>query len=180
MKQCWAESPEDRPTFSDLVENVSEYTEKIAGYLDINLYNPFTATYEEIGSPEDEKIVANLDQVVQGLKNKNNQLRSTPCNSAQNSPFVSPFHTPRGSPRASRMTSPVLPDSRPQQVDPPLFTSLQKRVGVFNSQNKGQSQTGMRRLSVDNSPCNPTFYTPQRRLSESTAIQIKITDLEST
>ena len=36
MCDCWAETPESRPTFSTLVSTISERLESIAGYLDFS------------------------------------------------------------------------------------------------------------------------------------------------
>ena len=183
MRRCWAKSPDRRPTFSDLVETISEYTEKIAGYLDISLYNPFIATYEEIRSPEEEQIVSDPDQVVRCMKNKGNQLRSTPCNSTLNSPVKSPYVTPRGSPRTSPMASPILSHNRP--VPPGILSwhaSPQPHIGMKNlntlSQTGGQTKIAPngRRLSVGAGPSSQAFHPPQRRLSASAAVQIKITE----
>ena len=40
MKSCWEIVPNDRPSFKALHMNTSKYTERIAGYVDMN-YNPF-------------------------------------------------------------------------------------------------------------------------------------------
>ena len=40
MSRCWEFQPEDRPSFSELHANISNYLEKIAGYLEVN-FNPF-------------------------------------------------------------------------------------------------------------------------------------------
>ena len=36
MLQCWAEDPEERPTFSQLVEDLSAKLTEMANYLDLN------------------------------------------------------------------------------------------------------------------------------------------------
>ncbi len=186
MQRCWEKSPDRRPTFSDLVETISEYTEKIAGYLDISLYNPFVATYEEIRSPEDEQIVSDPDQVVRCMKNKDNKLKSTPCNSTLNSPVRSPYFTPRGSPRTSPMASPILSRNRPAPGILSWHASPQPHIGIRNhvetpSQTGEQTKIALngRRLSVGAGPSSQVFHTPQRRLSASAAIQIKITESET-
>ncbi len=186
MQRCWEKSPDRRPTFSDLVETISEYTEKIAGYLDISLYNPFVATYEEIRSPEDEQIVSDPDQVVRCMKNKDNKLKSTPCNSTLNSPVRSPYFTPRGSPRTSPMASPILSRNRPAPGILSWHASPQPHIGIRNhvetpSQTGEQTKISLngRRLSVGAGPSSQAFHIPQRRLSASAAIQIKITESET-
>lgn len=40
MSKCWEFQPEDRPPFSELYANISNYLERITGYLEVN-FNPF-------------------------------------------------------------------------------------------------------------------------------------------
>ena len=51
MIKCWEFKPEDRPSFQELHGNMSSYSEKIAGYLDMS--NPFMGSerstmYDEV------------------------------------------------------------------------------------------------------------------------------------
>ena len=39
MLDCWHSSPEDRPTFSQLVELIDKTLTSMAGYLDFNQFN---------------------------------------------------------------------------------------------------------------------------------------------
>ena len=40
MTECWNFQPDDRPSFSELYANTSNYLERVAGYLEMN-FNPF-------------------------------------------------------------------------------------------------------------------------------------------
>lgn len=198
MRQCWNKSAERRPTFGDLVETISDYAEKIAGYLDINNYNPFTATYEEIKPPDDEQAP---DQTKQSL---GNQL--TPCNSARASPHPSPsspYFTPRGSPRTSPISSPTryFPNvpllhfsaHSPQQGVSHQPPQLPQRItigGTVLTSNTNISGLGKRRVSlgtalntlseeVARTSLETNGLNGQRRLSMSTPttpVQITITN----
>ena len=44
MRKCWEKIPRDRPTFKELSTNISKYTERIAGYLEMG-FNPFIGNY---------------------------------------------------------------------------------------------------------------------------------------
>ena len=46
MMRCWEGSPNDRPSFSEINEDVSRLIEHVAGYLDMG-FNPFTAGEKE-------------------------------------------------------------------------------------------------------------------------------------
>ena len=46
MLKCWEKLPDNRPTFKELYTNTSKYTERIAGYLEVE-FNPFTGEREE-------------------------------------------------------------------------------------------------------------------------------------
>lgn len=62
MMDCWAKKPNDRPPFSNIVKTVSNYTEAIAGYTDVN-FNPFVTTHHPTseveapfsGSPDNDR-----------------------------------------------------------------------------------------------------------------------------
>ena len=43
MLKCWNSDPKERPSFSALVNSISGFAEKTAGYLDVSNYNPFEA-----------------------------------------------------------------------------------------------------------------------------------------
>ena len=40
MAKCWKFQPDDRPSFSELYTDTSNYLERVAGYLEMN-FNPF-------------------------------------------------------------------------------------------------------------------------------------------
>ena len=39
MMFCWESNPEERPTFSDLVQSIEEIMKPLADYIDINALN---------------------------------------------------------------------------------------------------------------------------------------------
>ena len=43
MLKCWNSDPKERSSFSALVNSISGFAEKTAGYLDVSNYNPFEA-----------------------------------------------------------------------------------------------------------------------------------------
>ena len=43
MMTCWAQQPDDRPYFDEIVTTIYNYTEVITGYHDIS-FNPFKST----------------------------------------------------------------------------------------------------------------------------------------
>ena len=43
MLKCWNSDPNERPSFSVLMNSISRFGEKTAGYLDVSNYNPFEA-----------------------------------------------------------------------------------------------------------------------------------------
>ena len=43
MLKCWNIDPNERPSFSTLVNSISGFAEITAGYLDVSNYNPFEA-----------------------------------------------------------------------------------------------------------------------------------------
>ena len=43
MLKCWNSDPNERPSFSALVNSIAGFAEKTAGYLDVSNYNPFEA-----------------------------------------------------------------------------------------------------------------------------------------
>ena len=120
MKKCWDKSPEKRPSFDDLADNISEYAEKIAGYLDINGYNPFTATYAEIqNSGEDQNnTISTPEKLVEQMNanlSKQRSPRASPKASPRQSPRVSPRITPNVTPRATPNVSPrITPNVSPR------------------------------------------------------------------
>ena len=41
MLKCWNSDPNERPSFSTLMNSISGFAEMTAGYLDVSNYNPF-------------------------------------------------------------------------------------------------------------------------------------------
>ena len=122
MMSCWSKKAQERPFFSDVVKTISNYTEIIAGYLDIN-FNPFESSYSPTGStalttvpdsPDSEKDAFISSELLEDYKQtkpsnkKSKSPKSTPKASPKMSPKVSPRPSPRASPRISPRASPLL------------------------------------------------------------------------
>lgn len=122
MMKCWSKLPDERPPFTEIVTTVSNYTECIAGYLDVN-FNPFKSTHDLTNpdspaaatpdSPEDEKdvlisaeLLAKLNS--SKLKTKDKKKSKSPKGTPKASPKASPRPSPRASPRISPRASPLL------------------------------------------------------------------------
>ena len=105
MMNCWTKLPDERPSFCDVVSTISDYTELVAGYLDISCYNPFESTYTSIGSntaateslDNDRDTIANsasTEQLVHNTDSGNDTKKqralskSSPCASPQASPTL--------------------------------------------------------------------------------------------
>ena len=113
MMSCWAKKPEDRPAFSEVVKTISNYTEAIAGYLDIN-FNPFKSSHDlpdneaaaasaTLNSPDNEKdVLISAELLAKQLDSKKTKDKN------KKSPKSSPKPSPRASPSASPQTSPLL------------------------------------------------------------------------
>ena len=61
MSKCWAFQPEDRPSFSDIHANISNYLEGIAGYLEVG-FNPFDGTFI---TPENGKSLSDPEMPIE-------------------------------------------------------------------------------------------------------------------
>ena len=49
MHQCWLHKPEERPTFIQLVNSLSQILEGLAGYLDLGAFGIRTSVVESFG-----------------------------------------------------------------------------------------------------------------------------------
>ena len=125
MMDCWTKQPDKRPSFSDVVTNISNYTEVIAGYLDVN-FNPFQSTHNLADndaddvplSPDDDKdikisaelLAKQLDSNKTKTKNKKKSKspKPSPKGTPKASPKPSPKPSPKVSPRVSPRASPLL------------------------------------------------------------------------
>ena len=116
--KCWSKLPDERPPFSEIVTTVSNYTECIAGYLDIN-FNPFKSTHDltntdspaatTLDSPTNEKDVLISAELLAKLKQTKDKKKSkSPRGTPKASPKASPRPSPRASPRISPRASPLL------------------------------------------------------------------------
>ena len=143
MMSCWSKEAQERPIFSDVVKTISNYTEIIAGYLDIN-FNPFESSYSPTGStaataaltyvpdsPDSEKDALASSELLKNLEDsrqtkpcskKPKSPKGTPKASPKISPKVSPKPSPRASPRISPRASPLL-KLRKLKVDQSSTTS---------------------------------------------------------
>ena len=133
MMSCWAEQPNDRPNFNNIVTNISNYAEAIAGYLNLNCFNPFKSTHSLYdnaaaittipSSPCYEKDVLDSTELLEQqspsnkVKSKDDSTKGkspkgspkvTPKVTPKSSPKSSPKPSPRASPRMSPRTSPLL------------------------------------------------------------------------
>ena len=54
MLKCWNSDPNERPLFSQLANSISEFAEKIAGYLDVSNYNPFEVNISTATTGEED------------------------------------------------------------------------------------------------------------------------------
>lgn len=121
MMKCWSKLPDERPPFTEIVTTVSNYTECIAGYLDIN-FNPFKSTHDLTNtdspaaapdSPEDDKGILISAEVLAAKLNSNKPTKDkkkskSPRGTPKASPKASPRPSPRASPRISPRASPLL------------------------------------------------------------------------
>lgn len=117
MTSCWAKDPENRPSFSDIVTIISNYTEAIAGYLDIN-FNPFESSNITVSnaaaavpitsdpdSPESEDVkLGSTELLAHSCKGKAGKKSKSP----KVSPNVSPNALRKPSPRISPRASPLF------------------------------------------------------------------------
>ena len=55
MLKCWNSDPNERPSFSVLVNSISVFAEMTAGYLDVSNYNPFEANITTGGEHSDDQ-----------------------------------------------------------------------------------------------------------------------------
>lgn len=102
MMSCWVRKTDERPSFSEIVKKISNYTEVIAGYLDIN-FNPFETKYKQTDTqaainattaetPDSERdVFVSADVLAKKLiaeKDKNSSPRVSPCASPKSSPLL--------------------------------------------------------------------------------------------
>ena len=126
MMNCWDKLPDKRPSFSDVVTSISNYTEVIAGYLDIN-FNPFESTSSGVSNaaaaisittvPDPDPYVTTKDKLgstellseSNKVKTKSNNKKSkSPKDSPKVSPNTSRKPSPKTSPRISPRASPLF------------------------------------------------------------------------
>lgn len=169
MKTCWAKECEKRPFFSDIVTTIANYTEVIAGYLDVN-FNPFksahdVSNYQEIGadimdSTDNEKDVlisaGLLAKQLETNKNKSKKsskisLKMSPKSSRKQSPHVSPCPSPHGSPIGSPRPSPQVSPCPSHHGSPKGSPKPSPRVSPCPSLHG--SQKGSTKPSPRVSPC---------------------------
>lgn len=121
---CWVKKLNDRPSFTEIVKTISNYTEVIAGYLDIN-FNPFCAPSDSIvtqfnphtNSQDDEKDILLSELLINKLhscKTKSIDKKSKCDESPKVSPTVSRKVSQNSSPskqssRVSSIPSPSAP-----------------------------------------------------------------------
>lgn len=118
--KCWAAKPDCRPSFRELVQILSGYTETLAGYLDMTS-NPFIPASEQVDNLAAPSRLSALYYNIAGkLMGKSPKgKRKSPRSSPRLSPRVSPSVTPRLSPRASPQPEPPTCNT---YILPPVIT----------------------------------------------------------
>ena len=138
MMHTWSKNPEDRPSFEELVATISDYTEKIAGYLDVN-FNPFQSTSDltalleaDEAHKEDKNVLTSPEQLIAALDQPKKKKGK------QASPKPSPKPSPKVSPRVSPLPSPRI---SPRAVSPSNLSDDKNSVGI-KIKIEGPSETG--------------------------------------
>jgi hypothetical protein len=172
MRSCWSKTPQERPFFSDIVKTISNYTEIIAGYLDIN-FNPFQSSYSPTGStaataaltaipdsPDSEKNVLVSSELLRKLiqedsketkpsNKKSKSPKSTPKVSPKMSPKVSPRPSPSGpSPRISPRASPLLKIRKLKVDQSPTPSGARIEISIESPSEDGSITSSNGLLSV--------------------------------
>ena len=137
MKSCWSKKAQERPFFSDVVKTISNYTEIIAGYLDIN-FNPFESSYSPtsstaataalttiLDSPDSEKDVLISSELLRKLEDPK---QTKPCNKKPKSPKGTPKASPKMSPKVSPRPSPSGASPRISPLPSPLLKLRKLKV----------------------------------------------------
>ena len=86
MLKCWNSDPKERPSFSALVNFISGFAEKTAGYLDVSNYNPFEANITTDGANGDDPTEEKLDTNVGVLLDDPPVEMNVQCPSENESP----------------------------------------------------------------------------------------------
>ena len=132
MMKCWAKQPDERSLFSEVVTSISNYTEAIAGYLDIN-FNPFESIHDQLGNESkaatdvincpdiEENVLISAELLAKQMSSNKTKTKDTssckkskssrgstvsPRVTPKSSPKVTPKSTPKPSPRSSPRISP--------------------------------------------------------------------------
>ena len=153
MMSCWTKQPNDRPNFNIIVTKISNYTEAIAGYLDINCFNPFKSThslYDNEGaaavttipsSPCYEKDVLDSTELLE-QQSPSNKIKSKDDSTKGKSPKGSPKVTPKVTPKPSPKSSPK-PSPRASPRMSPRTSPLLKLKKAKGEQQSTTSSTGI-------------------------------------
>ena len=159
MMSCWAKKPEDRPAFSDIVKTISNYTEAIAGYLDIN-FNPFKSSHDlpdneaaaasaTLNSPDNEKdILISAELLAKQLDSKKtkDKNKKKSKDSPRVTPKSSPKPSPKASPSASPRTSPLLKVRKMKDDQVSTTSSAGIEIRIDSPSEDGSTTNGL--LSV--------------------------------
>ncbi len=113
MMKCWSAHADSRPSFSEIVQSISGFTETLAGYLDMNT-NPFISETEQMNNlAPPNRLSALYYNIASKLTGKSpvakrRSPKGSPKCSPKSSPRVSPIVTPRLTPRVSPQPDPVV------------------------------------------------------------------------
>lgn len=171
MRSCWLKRAEERPYFSDVVKTISNYTEIIAGYLDVN-FNPFESSFSPTGStaaaalttvpdsPDSEKDVLVSSELLSKLVQEDSKPETKPCikkpkspkgtpkASPKMSPKVSPRPSPKASPRISPLASPLLKIRKLKVDQSPTMSGARIEICIESPSEDGSVTSSNGLLSV--------------------------------
>ena len=164
MRSCWSKKAQERPFFSEVVKTISNYTEIIAGYLDIN-FNPFESSYSPTGStaataalttipdsPDSEKDVLVSSELLRKLIDHEDSKQTKQCNKKPKSPKSTPKASPKMSPKVSPRPSPSGASPRISPRASPLLKIRKLKVDQSPTPSGTRIEICIESPSEDGSP----------------------------
>ena len=68
MNRCWAQSPDKRPSFQDLVGDITSMLDNVAGYLDLSSHtDEGRMRYDHLANKGYDKLASALRKAEQGM-----------------------------------------------------------------------------------------------------------------